>query len=286
MPDRIVSWFRQNLPLCEPEFACYDRFMSMACSCKFLIRDAAIAFALWMAFSHTAFATGAEPDRDVQVDPAPCVAATAASEDDKIISACSALIESEKTPKADRLKALIARAGAYDRKDMIDGAIADYSAALMLDATLADALNARGELWRRKGDRPRALADFGAAIKLNPDHPAAKGNHRSLALELERVGALMAVGGKPGFNCATAKRTVEKAICANPDLANLDRELNAANTKVVDSASRDSRRAGRALQREQDTFLARRNASFGRPDYDLRKAMKERLDYLLAIERN
>src|SRR3954471_10872898 len=124
-----------------------------------------------------------------------------------------------KTAKADRLKALLARAGAYDRKDMIDGAIADYSTALMLDATLADTLNARGELWRRKGDRPRALADFGAALKLNPDHPAAKGNHRSLALELERVGALMAVDGKPSFNCASAKRTVEKAICANPELA-------------------------------------------------------------------
>jgi tetratricopeptide (TPR) repeat protein len=286
MPGRIASWFHQNVSLCEPDFACYDRVMSMACTCKFPVRKAALAFALCVALSHAAFATGAEPDRNVQVDPAPCVAAAAASEDDKIISACSALIDSEKTAKADRLKALLARAGAYGRQDMIDGAIADYSSALMLDATLADALNARGELWRRKGDRPRALADFGAAIKLNPDHPAAKGNHRSLALELERVGALMAVEGKPGFNCATAKRAVEKAICANPELANLDREIDAANAKVVDSALRDSPRAGRALQREQDAFLARRNASFGRHDYDLRKAMRERLDHLLAIERN
>src|SRR3954469_17457511 len=78
MPDRSASWFRQNLPLCEPEFACYDRFMSMACTCKFLVRDAAIALALWMAFSHTALATGTEPDRGVQVDPASCVAAAAA----------------------------------------------------------------------------------------------------------------------------------------------------------------------------------------------------------------
>jgi tetratricopeptide (TPR) repeat protein len=258
--------------------------MSMTPTCK--VRNTALVFALSMALSHATFATGAEPDKDVQVDPAPCFAAAAAGDDDKTISACGGLIDSEKTAKADRLKALLARAGAYDRKDMIDGAIADYSLALMLDATLADALNARGELWRRKGDRPRALADFGAAIKLNPDHPAAKGNHKSLAQELERVGARMAVDGKPGFNCATAKRTVEKAICANPELANLDREINAANAKVVDFASRDSPRTGRALQREQDAFLARRNASYGRPDYDLRKAMRERLDHLLAIERN
>ena len=96
----------------------------------------------------------------------------------------------------------------------------------------------------------------------------------------------MAVNNKPSFNCATARRTVEKAICANPELANLDREINAVHTKVVREAGSDSPRAGRALQREQGAFLAERNASFGRPGYDLHKAMKARLDHLLAIESN
>ena len=114
------------------------------------------------------------PAGDLQADPAPCVAAAAANDDDKIIAVCGALIDNEKTAKADRIKALIARAGAYDRKDQIDRAIGDYDTVLRLDPTLADIFNARGELWRKKGDRPRALADFGAAIKLNPDHAAAK----------------------------------------------------------------------------------------------------------------
>ena len=153
---------------------------------------------------------------------------------------------------------------------------------LRLDPALADSFNARGELWRKKGDRPRALADFGAAIRLNPDHPTAKANYKSLAQELERLGALMAVNNKPSFNCAVARRAVEKAICANPELANLDREINAMNIRVVREAP--SPRAGRALQREQDDFLARRNASFGRPDYDLRKAMKERLQSLVGVD--
>jgi tetratricopeptide (TPR) repeat protein len=243
-----------------------------------------IAFVLSAAFSHAAFATGAEPARDVQIDPAPCMAAATADDNDKIVSVCGALIDNEKTDRADRIKALIARAGAYDRKDMIDRAIGDYDVVLRLDPTLADIFNARGELWRKKGNRPRALADFGAAIKLNPDHPTAKGNYKSLAQELERLGALLAVNNKPSFNCATARRPVEKAICANPELANLDREINAVNTKVVSSANLDSPRAGRALQREHDEFIARRNAAFGRPGYDLRRAMKERLDHLLAIE--
>jgi tetratricopeptide (TPR) repeat protein len=238
--------------------------------------------ALWTALSQSAFAS--ESARDVRIDPAPCVAATAANDDDRIIDVCGALIDNERTERADRVKALIARAGVFERRGMIERAIADYDAALWLDPTLADIFNARGELWRRKGDRPKALQDFGAAIRLSPDHPAARGNYKSLAQELERLGALMAVYNKPSFNCATARRPVEKAICANPELANLDREINAVNTKVVKLASRDSPRAGRALQGEQDDFIARRNAGFGRPDYDLRKAMKERLDRLLAVD--
>jgi tetratricopeptide (TPR) repeat protein len=252
----------------------------------FNISGPVAALVLGMVLTPNAFATGTEPPRDMQVDPAPCVAAAAANDDDRIVDVCSALIDNAKTERADRIKALIARGGTYGRKDMIDRAISDYDAALRLDPTLSDVFNARGELWRKKGDRPKALADFDAAIKLNPDHPAARGNYKSLAQELERLGALMAVAGKPSFNCAAARRAVEKAICADPELADLDREIFVVNAKLVTSAGRDSPRAGHALRREQDEFIARRNAGFGRPDYDLRKAMKERLDRLLAIELN
>ena len=249
-----------------------------------LIRSAAVVSLLWAALPHGAGATGTEPTTDPQADPAPCIATMAAGDADAIIAVCGALADNEKTLRADRVKALIARAAAFERKDQIDRAISDYDTVLRLDPTLADIFNARGELWRKKGDRPRALADFAAAIKLNPDHPTARGNYKSLAQELERLGALLAVY-KPSFDCATARRAVEKAICANPELANLDREINAVNTKVVREATADSPRAGRALQREQDAFLARRNAAFGRPDYDLQKAMRERLDHLLDVER-
>jgi uncharacterized protein len=92
----------------------------------------------------------------------------------------------------------------------------------------------------------------------------------------------MAVYGKPSFNCATARKPVEKAICADPELANLDREINAANTGVVRSVTTDNPRAGRALQQEQDEFLVRRDASFGKSGYDLQKAMRERLQQLLG----
>ena len=96
---------------------------------------------------------------------------------------------------------------------------------------------------------------------------------------------MMAVNNKPSFNCAAARRPVEKAICANPELANLDREINAVNTRIVREAGKDNLRAGRAMQHEQDEFVARRNAEFGRPDFDLQKVMRERLDHLLALDR-
>ncbi len=247
-------------------------------------RGLSLAILLMVALSYRAHAAGSDTGTLPPVDPTACMAAVAANDDDKIGNDCGALVDNEKTAKGDRIKALAARAAAFARKDQLDRAISDYGEVLRIEPQ-ADIYNARGELWWKTGDRPKALADFGAAIKLNPDHPTAKGNYKRLAQELERLGALMAVAGKPAFNCSTAKRPVEKAICASPDLANLDRQINAVNSKVVHDAMADSPRAGRALQAQQDEFIAQRNASFGRPDFDLQKAMRERLQRLLEIER-
>jgi tetratricopeptide (TPR) repeat protein len=252
------------------------------------IPHSALACLIWIVLSHGAFAAGADPAAApvLPPDPAPCFAAITATDDARILAACGSLADNDKTPQADRVRALVARAGAFERKDQIDRAIADDDTALRLDSTLPDIFNARGELRRKQGDRPRALQDFAAAIRLKPDHAAAKANYKSLALELERIGAQMALAGKPSFNCATATRAVEKAICANPDLANLDREIDTMNAKLIHQASAGSPAAGRALQHEQDDFITARNAGFGRPDYDLQKVMRERLDHLRALERH
>jgi hypothetical protein len=43
-------------------------------------------------------------------------------------------------------------------------------------------------------------------------------------------------------------------------------------------------RQARTLRRQQEEFIARRNAAFGRPDYDLQKAMRQRLQQINGID--
>jgi len=241
-----------------------------------------VASLLWTAVAHNASATSVEPDKDLRIDPALCLAAALAQDHDRTVSTCGALIDNAKTENADRIKALTARAAAYERKDMIDRAIADYDGVLRLDSTQADVHNARGELWRRKGDLPKAVADFAAAIRLNPNHVAARANHRALAQEAERLGALKAIAGKPSFNCATARRKVEKAICANPELADLDREVQGSYDRAV--AEKMTPQQGRTLRRQQQEYISRRNREYGRPGYDLKKAMRDRLQKINGID--
>ena len=250
-------------------------------SCSAIL-NLVVASLLWTAVAHNASATSVEPDKDLRVDPASCLAAALAQDHDRTVSTCGALIDNAKTEKADRIKALTARAAAYERKDMIDRAIADYDGVLRLDSTQADVHNARGELWRRKGDLPKAVADFAAAIRLNPNHVAARANHRALAQEAERLGALKAIAGKPSFNCATARRKVEKAICANPELADLDREVQGSYDRAV--AEKMTPQQGRTLRRQQQEYISRRNAEYGRPGYDLKKAMRDRLQKINGID--
>jgi tetratricopeptide (TPR) repeat protein len=230
-----------------------------------------------------AHANVSEPVEIAPVDPVPCLQAAAANDAEAVIAKCDAVIDHDKTAKPDRLAALLARAGAYDSKQQFDRALADYDAALLLDATRASLFNQRGELRRRQGDRPGALSDFAAALKLDPQHEAARANRTSLTREVERIGARLALRGKPSFDCARARQRVQKAICADPELADLDREMAGAFALVL----RDAARAGpkfKQLRRSQEVFLERRAASFGRAGYDLRAVMKARIQQLLGAD--
>ena len=124
------------------------------------------------------------------------------------------------------------------------------------------------------------MQDYAEAVRLNPSDKTAAENYQQIALEVERLGALTTQTNLPSFNCATAKRPVEKAICADPGLARLDRDINDVFLRAIASAEADSHRAALALTQQQRDFIEKRNASFGHHGYDLRQAMAERLDKL------
>ena len=74
----------------------------------------------------------------------------------------------------------------------------------------------------------------------------------------------------PTFDCDTAKRAVEKAICSDPDLSRLDRQIDDAYKAALAKLDR----AGIArLRREQRQFNATRDKSFGHPDYQLKREL-------------
>jgi tetratricopeptide (TPR) repeat protein len=62
-------------------------------------------------------------------------------------------------------------------------AIADYDEALQLEPERAMAFNNRGVAWRDKGDKKKALAEFKAAVALDPTLVVAK----ELARQIEQA---------------------------------------------------------------------------------------------------
>jgi tetratricopeptide (TPR) repeat protein len=119
-------------------------------------------------------------------------------------------------------KFLTNRGDAWQARKDYDRAIADYDAAQKLDPTFPRVYNNRGAAWQQKGDRARAKQDYAEAVRLNPSDSNAAENYEVVTKEIERLGALAYQKNLPSFNCATARHLVEKTICADRGLAQLD----------------------------------------------------------------
>ena len=205
-----------------------------------------------------AMLTSVNAGAQTTIEPPVTCAALTVTGPAKLIESCTAVIDNPATADADRLDAMIARAAALHGSGQTGKALAEIDA---------------------------VLQDYSEAVRLNPSDKTAAANYQEIGQEMERLGALVAQKNLPSFNCATAKRPVEKAICADPGLAQLDRNINDVFLRVIASAESDSHRAALALTRQQRDFIGKRNASFGRRGYDLRQAMEQRLDKLNAIAR-
>ena len=179
------------------------------------------------------------------------------------------------------------RGDSYQFRGEFGAALSDYNDALKLDPNFAKTYNNRAVLYTKMGDRKKALADYETALRLDPGNTNAADGRRTMMAEIAKFGAeppqpLAANSGNgPSFDCADAKREVEKVICADPQLGMLDRQLAEAYERVLKSMSR---RSAADLRKSQHDFLATRDASFRRPGYDLKKVMQDRLQRLNAME--
>lgn len=91
-----------------------------------------------------------------------------ADDPDRNIAGCTRIIEDADEGKTMRGVAYVVRGLAWQKKGDLDRALADYTAAIKINPKDALAYNNRGMLWRERGDSNRAIADFTAAIAINP----------------------------------------------------------------------------------------------------------------------
>jgi tetratricopeptide (TPR) repeat protein len=89
----------------------------------------------------------------------------------KIIAACARIAGDKRTSPHDRAVALNNRGNAYQTNKDYARAVADYDAALRLDASLAHTYLNRALAFKGEGEYERALADANKALELAPDDP-------------------------------------------------------------------------------------------------------------------
>jgi tetratricopeptide (TPR) repeat protein len=69
---------------------------------------------------------------------------------------------------ANKVSELILRGQAWNEKKEYDKAVKDFTEAIRLDPTHADAYNGRGDAWKEKKEHDKAIIDYTEAIRLNP----------------------------------------------------------------------------------------------------------------------
>ena len=99
---------------------------------------------------------------------------------DATVSACRSLLQFGGLAAADKAAILFDLARGYDLKGDIDHAIANYSAAIKLEPDFAWAYYDRGLAYYAQGEYDRAITDNDAALRLRPDDSSAL-NNRGIA---------------------------------------------------------------------------------------------------------
>jgi len=105
---------------------------------------------------------------------------------DRMIAACTALIDGGRGDPGDIAEYLYRRANAYEEIKEYEAALADYDAAIALRPDHDDTWLNRGLTRRRSGDVEGALADYAEVLRINPANALARTNRAFIAIDLER----------------------------------------------------------------------------------------------------
>jgi len=84
------------------------------------------------------------------------------------IAACTAVIDSSAASPHDRATALNNRGVTRSQQGDLEAAIADYTAAIALNPRYDFAFYNRAKAWRDKGETAKADADAAEAVRINP----------------------------------------------------------------------------------------------------------------------
>src|SRR4051794_15123483 len=88
---------------------------------------------------------------------------------DKQIAGCTAVLAAKKLTDNARKAAYYLRGNAYGEMHVYDRAIADYSAAIKIDPNYAGAYRGRGEAHYQRREYDLAIADDSVYIKMDPN---------------------------------------------------------------------------------------------------------------------
>ena len=100
-------------------------------------------------------------------------------------------VEQQETPTSapapdSRSNALLRTGHVHLKHGDVESAINDYTAALRLTPTVADAFNARGMAYRRQRDFQHALQDYTMALNLRPDLAATFNNRGVIHMDIKQ----------------------------------------------------------------------------------------------------
>jgi len=155
---------------------------------------------------------------------------------------------------ADYAAPYVNRGAIREKRDDLAGALADYNRALELDPAFTKAYNNRGTVRRSLGDLKGALADYDAALRLDPKYAKAYNNRGSARRGLRDLkGALADYDAALRLNPDYAKAYVNRGIAREDrrDFAGAMSDYDAALRLDPKSAAAYCNR-GRARKKQGD----------------------------------